>query len=67
MINIQTQYIKVYRDGELSRWETIKPLIHSNIMLFGNSLDLFFKLQHWPTRQELQAELAVSGVVSANQ
>lgn len=58
-----TIQLKVYRDNKLSRAETYMPVItgaiHANIVLLGKKIDHWFVTQgHWPTRQELQAELA---------
>jgi hypothetical protein len=48
----QISNIKIYRDGELSRWETAKPRIHANMVTFGNWLDQVFIQQTF--RPELE-------------
>lgn len=49
--------IKIYRDGQLSRWETFKPIIHANILTLGNRIDRFFVTGRWAA-QELSRDVS---------
>lgn len=56
MQNTQTQThpLKIYRDGQLSRWETYKPVLHAKMVTFGNKINYWFESQgHWPSDAEL--------------
>jgi hypothetical protein len=45
MQHTQPTHIKVYYDGKLSIWDTYKPIIHANILSFGNYIDQIFVQQ----------------------
>lgn len=42
--NIKTHKVKIYRDGQLDRWETLKPYLEE----LGNKIDYFFVRGSWP-------------------
>jgi hypothetical protein len=43
---IEHQKIKVYRDGQLDRWESLKPHLEE----FGNKIEYFFVKGQWPKK-----------------
>jgi hypothetical protein len=46
--DIQTVKVKVYRDGEIDRWQTLKPHLEE----LGNKIEYFFVKGHWPKKDE---------------
>jgi hypothetical protein len=49
MDNTKT-YVTIYRDGRLSRWDTIKPVLHDKLVTFGSKIDFWFThYGEWPS------------------
>jgi len=42
------QVFQIYRDGQLSRIETYKPILKQKLINFGNKIDRFIVEGHWP-------------------
>jgi hypothetical protein len=42
MENTNTQPIRIYRNGQLSRFETYKPIVYAKMLSFGNKVDYWF-------------------------
>ena len=54
MNETQTKPFQIYRDGQLSRIETYKPVIKQSAINFLNKIDRFIVEGHWPQAETEQ-------------
>lgn len=51
---MQNKPLKIYYDGQYSRWETYKPVVEEKLCRYWDKINYWFEHQgEWPTNDRL--------------